>query len=132
MQDWTKVVVQPLGLAGFALFLVFGLIARIKRNDDRRWLSKIAAAMAGVALVGGLALAYVNVRNSAVPAPLQVQSIQTTGAASPVIVNSGSVTYTATTPLPATSNTTSSATNASGGAPAPKAGAPAKPTDKKP
>ncbi len=58
MQEWTKVVTEPLGLAGFALFLVFGVLARIKRDDERRWLGPLAMAMAVVALTGGLALAY--------------------------------------------------------------------------
>ena len=97
MQDWAKVVVQPLGLAGFALFLVFGVLARVKRNDQRRWLSSVAVAMAFVALIGGLALSWLKERNTAAakPAPIQVQSIHTTGDASPVFVGTGAVTYTA-------------------------------------
>jgi hypothetical protein len=58
MGEWTKVVTQPLGLAGFALFLIFGLVARVKRNDERRWISFVSIVMAVVALVGGLGLAY--------------------------------------------------------------------------
>ena len=50
MAPWTKVVTNPLGLAGFALFLVFGYLAKIKRNDERRWLSPVAFAIAAVAL----------------------------------------------------------------------------------
>ncbi|KAA6458179.1 hypothetical protein DYQ86_19855 [Acidobacteria bacterium AB60] len=92
MTDWTKVVVQPLGLAGFALFLVFGLVARLKRGASRRWLSPVAIAMACLALVGGLALAWVNATKSASPT---VHSIQTSGDASPVFVGTGAVTYSA-------------------------------------
>ncbi len=96
MQEWVKVVVQPLGLAGFALFLVFGLIARSKRAGERRWLSVTAAVMACAALIGGMALAFVKERGAAAkPAAPQVQSIQTNGSASPVFVGTGSVTYTA-------------------------------------
>lgn len=58
MTPWIKVVDQPLGLAAFALFLVFGYL---KRNDKRRWLSRVAFALAAVALVGGLVIAYVQV-----------------------------------------------------------------------
>jgi hypothetical protein len=58
MQDWTKVVTEPLGLAGFALFLVFGVLARVKRDDERKWLGPLAMAMAVLALTGGLTLAY--------------------------------------------------------------------------
>ena len=58
MSEWTKVVTSPLGLAGFALFLVFGYLAKVKKSDERRWLAPIAAFAALSALVGGLALAY--------------------------------------------------------------------------
>jgi hypothetical protein len=97
MQEWVKVVVQPLGLAGFALFLVFGLIARAKRADERKGLSRAALAMAFVALAGGLCLAFLKERGqeAAKPAAPQVQSIQTNGSASPVFVGTGAVSFTA-------------------------------------
>jgi hypothetical protein len=129
MQEWVKVVVQPLGLAGFALFLVFGLIARAKRNDQRKWLSTAAVSMAFVALVGGMTLAFVRERGQAAaaaaaaakpPAP-QVQSIQTNGSASPVFVGTGPVTFTASQ----NSTTTSSGTKD------PAAAAPPKPAEGK-
>ena len=63
MQDWTKVVTEPLGLAGFALFLVFGVLARVKKQDERRWLGPLASGMAVLALLGGLTLAYVKASN---------------------------------------------------------------------
>lgn len=114
MQEWVKVVVQPLGLAGFALFLVFGLIARAKRNDQRKWLSTAAVSMAFVALVGGMTLAFVRERGQAAaaaaaaakPAAPQVQSIQTNGNASPVFVGTGPVTFTASQNSTATSSGT--------------------------
>ena len=77
MTPWTKVVTEPLGLAGFALFLVFGYLAKVKRNDERRWLSPVAFAIAAVALVGGLGIAYVKVRKPVAP------SIQTGKPAAP-------------------------------------------------
>jgi hypothetical protein len=73
MGEWTKVVTHPLGLAGFALFLVFGCLARAKRNDERRWLSPAAVILALVALVGGLLIAY---RQAPKPAPQPIQAIQ--------------------------------------------------------
>jgi hypothetical protein len=94
MSDWTKVVTQPLGLAGFALFLVFGYLARVKRHDERRWLSPVAVAVAALALAGGLILAYVQVPRPAAPvtpitkAPSQqTNQVQqsTTGAGSPAV-----------------------------------------------
>jgi|ERR1017187_81681 hypothetical protein len=65
---WTKVVTDPLGLTGFALFLVFGYLAKVKRNDERRWLSPVAFAIATVALIGGLVVAYVKVPKPVPPA----------------------------------------------------------------
>lgn len=56
--DWTKVVTQPLGLGGFALALVFALVGRGAKSDKTPWLKPAAFAMAGVALVGGLTLAF--------------------------------------------------------------------------
>jgi len=71
MSEWTKVVTHPLGLAGFVLFLVFGYLAKTKRRDERRWLSPVAFAIAAVALIGGLVLAYVEVPK---PVPPSVQT----------------------------------------------------------
>lgn len=73
MSEWTKVVMQPLGLAGFALFLVFGYLARVKKNDERRWLSPAAVALAVVALVGCLLIAYKQLPK---PSPPPVQTIR--------------------------------------------------------
>lgn len=58
MTEWTKVVTQPLGLAGFALFLAFGYLAKATKDDARRWLSPAAVGLALIALVGGLLIAY--------------------------------------------------------------------------
>lgn len=98
MPDWTKVVTEPLGLTGFALFLVFGLLSKLKGKDERRWLPVLAGALAFVALLGGLGIAFFQVeRKSAVSAPItnpqppsaiQTGSISTTGNASPVVVGS--------------------------------------------
>jgi disulfide bond formation protein DsbB len=75
MAPWVKVVTEPLGLAGFVLFLVFGYLAKTKRNDERRWLSLVSFAIATLALVGSLAIAYAKVSRSNPPA---VQTSTTT------------------------------------------------------
>lgn len=64
MSDWTKVVTNPLGLAGFALFLIFGYFAKIRRLDKRRWIAPVAVLLAFSALAGGLVIAYHEVPNS--------------------------------------------------------------------
>lgn len=67
MNEWTKVVTNPLGLVGFALFLVFGYLAKVNRLDERRWIAPVAMFVAIAALVGGLAIAYVQVPKAAQP-----------------------------------------------------------------
>lgn len=108
MTPWTKVVTHPLGLAGFVLFLVFGYLARSKRRDEHRWLAPVAFAIATVALIGGLFLAYVqvpkplppSVQVSKPPAPVQHQTNQqvqqtSTGQGSPNVQGvQGNVTIT--------------------------------------
>jgi negative regulator of sigma E activity len=64
--DWTKVIVTPYGLAGFALFLVFLFVARVKRRDERRWVVPTFIGMAIIALIGGLSLGYVRERNASI------------------------------------------------------------------
>ena len=93
IHDWAKVVTEPLGLAGFALFLVFGVLSRLKAKDERRWLGPLAAAMAVIALAGGLLLAYLKAGTTLQPAstiqPPQTQTntVQqtTTGKGSPIV-----------------------------------------------
>jgi hypothetical protein len=61
MSEWVEVVTQPLGLVGFGLFLVFGYLGKVKRQDERRGLSRIAFTLAALALIGGLGIAYVQI-----------------------------------------------------------------------
>jgi hypothetical protein len=68
MGEWTKVVTNPLGLAGFALFLVFGYLAKMNKGGERRWIAPMAFALAMAALLGGLAIAYVQVPRASQPA----------------------------------------------------------------
>jgi hypothetical protein len=90
LTEWTKILTHPLGLVGFVLFLVFGLIAKIKSRDEKRWLFGALLGMSGVALLGGLCLAYVELNHQAataaqpVPSSTPVQVVQkSSGAASP-------------------------------------------------
>ena len=53
-----KAVTHPLGLAAFALFLVFTFLGRTRQFKRPTWLSPVAFVMAAAALVGGLILAY--------------------------------------------------------------------------
>jgi hypothetical protein len=82
MNEWIKVVTNPLGLVGFVLFLVFGALARAKRQDERRWLSPLAMVTATLALIGGLTLAYVQTpkvtSSAATPTPATPVSEQQT------------------------------------------------------
>ena len=64
--DWTKVVTDPLGLAGFALSLAFGVLST--RPGTPPWWPKAAAGLALVCIVGGLCLAYQKVGKSNPPA----------------------------------------------------------------
>jgi disulfide bond formation protein DsbB len=101
-------LVHPLGLAGYALFLVFGLLARATRRDERRWILPVALAAAGIALFGGIGLAYQDVDHAAhqksaaqptpSPTPAQIQQdvrhvIQTSkGDCNPNVISTGTVT----------------------------------------
>jgi len=67
VNEWTKVVTNPLGLAGFALFLIFGYLAKARKSAERRWLTPVAVFMAIGALVAGLALAYIQVARPVAP-----------------------------------------------------------------
>jgi len=105
MSEWVKVVTDQLGLAGFALFLVFGALAALKHRGERKWFAGGALAAAFVALAGGLFLGYTRSAQSshvasgvsvdaksppgtpAVAAPASVK--ETHGAGSPIIENVG-------------------------------------------
>jgi hypothetical protein len=74
---WIKVVTDPLGLAAFALFLVFTFLGRNRRSKRPTWLSPVAFGLAAVALVGGLVLAYRTKESSGQHPPSQtISSIQ--------------------------------------------------------
>ena len=54
MDKWIDVVTNPLGIAGFALFLVFTFVSRSRRPLERN----VFMVFAAVALLAGLGLAY--------------------------------------------------------------------------
>jgi hypothetical protein len=96
MVPWIKVITNPLGLGGFALFLVFSYLARIRQGAERKWLAPTAVFLALIALVGGLALDFLQVSRSQIPqvppnaarsAPQQSNRVQqtTTGAGSQAV-----------------------------------------------
>jgi len=95
-----KLVTHPLGLAGYALALVFGLIGKLGPSDRWPWLLPAAIALAGVSVVGGLLLAKVQLHAQAAKAPSkQTQAAAsagttqvTTGDQSPAISGAGDVT----------------------------------------
>ena len=69
MNEWAKVVTTPLGLAGFALFLLFWLLRWTKRREDQLPLRHIATGAALACLVGGFVLSYIQVTHVPAPAP---------------------------------------------------------------
>jgi hypothetical protein len=85
MGEWIKVVTDPLGLAGFALFLMFGYVAKFKRVSEQRWLARVAVISAVAALIGGLSLSYVKTSKSAAAALGQANRVHqvSTGQGSP-------------------------------------------------
>lgn len=71
MNSWIKVVTHPLGLAGFALFLVFSFLAKSRQGKKPKWATPSAFAMALVALLGGLSLAHQQNTHPTVPSTEQ-------------------------------------------------------------
>ncbi len=74
--SWTQVVTDPLGIAGFALALVFGVAGRLMAQKSEKypqWIVPVAFGLATACVVGGLVLAYkhgsVSSAITAVPTP---------------------------------------------------------------
>jgi hypothetical protein len=57
---WEKVLTDPLGLAGFALFLIFGAVTVVikQRKPTNRWVVSAGVALAALSVLGGLTLAF--------------------------------------------------------------------------
>jgi hypothetical protein len=94
VKEWTAVVTDPLGLAGFALFLVFSVLGLRRRATEVRWVTASFIALAAVGLLGGLGLAYMRQGRQADPhaagpvgsAPVLVTQ-ETHGSQSPAVSN---------------------------------------------
>lgn len=56
--EWIKVVTHPIGIAAFALFLVFLVLTRTKKTDERRWLTPAFVILAIISLLGGFLLTF--------------------------------------------------------------------------
>jgi hypothetical protein len=73
---WSKVLTDPLGLSGFALFVAFstlGLLAKRKLAKKWVWLPNGVFAMACACLLAGLFLAYLQIRKAGLePLPTTV------------------------------------------------------------
>lgn len=103
MTSWIKVVTHPLGLAGFALFLVFSFLGKSRQRKKPTWIAPSAFAMAFITLVGGMALAYLqSSRPPAMSGGQQIGTIEqtTNGGSSPNIagVQGGDVSVSTTAP----------------------------------
>jgi hypothetical protein len=81
--DWTKVVASPLGLAGYAMTLVFAVLSR-KGGRVPAWWRPAALTLAVLCTLGGLGLAYLKLAGSKVNPPV-VQHASATGTQSAAI-----------------------------------------------
>jgi len=71
---------DPLGLAGFALALVFSVVTKVvgrKRQKDTRWILGAGFALAAICAVGGVTIAYRRERPDASKAALPSMKIGT-------------------------------------------------------
>jgi hypothetical protein len=90
--DWTKVVTEPLGLIGFALSLIFGVLG--VRKGMASWWPIAAMMLAAVSIAGGLFFAFKKVdgdtarleaaKTVAAPTPAAGDQPKTSGPCSPV------------------------------------------------
>ena len=85
--DWTKVVTTPLGLTGFALALVFGVVTTVvarRRKGNAGWIVPAGFTLAALCIIGGLTIAYQRSSSAAnfpqntaaPPPPLQIGTIE--------------------------------------------------------
>ena len=94
MNKWTNVVTDPLGLAGFALFLVFSFVALRRQSQKPRWIVMSFITLAFLAILGGIGLSYLRqsgqrpvvIPASAPPGSKQIEQ-QTSGSHSPAVAD---------------------------------------------
>jgi hypothetical protein len=83
-----KIVTHPLGLVGYALALVFGLLGKYGPSDRWPWLLPAALAMSLLCVLGGLILASRQIgAKSPNGQPTDRAVIQRSGDQSPNIAN---------------------------------------------
>ena len=70
-KKWVDVVTHPLGLVGYALFLVFGLLSLSDFAAQHPWLPYAAVTLEGVAVLGGIALAFKDRKHPPPPPPVR-------------------------------------------------------------
>lgn len=95
MIEWTTVITNPLGLSGFALFLVFLFLAKATHRRERKRLFVLFCIMALLTLFGGFGLAYLTGNKSAEtdPRPTTIIQQNTSGDHSPAVADTkGNVT----------------------------------------
>ena len=63
--EWKDIILDPIGIAGFALFLVFTVLSRTKNSAERRWLAPTFVGLAFMCLVGGFTIAFITRANTA-------------------------------------------------------------------
>jgi hypothetical protein len=83
--EWAKAVVHPLGLAGFALFVILTFFSKLKKTEKRPWQTPALFAAAIAALLGGLYLAHRCIQSNALASQQKVNRVQqiSTGQGSP-------------------------------------------------
>ena len=68
MKEWAQVVTHPLGLSGFALFLIFTYFSRKgdrrrRANDKPSWHTTALLGLGMIALVAGILLDYFEIQS---------------------------------------------------------------------
>ena len=86
-EKWIGVVTDPLGLAGFALFLVFSVLAARRWGKPDAGLRAVFALLAVATVAGGLGLAYVRETGKAT----ETAATTTPGGGTTVIQETGGV-----------------------------------------
>jgi hypothetical protein len=93
--NWSDVITHPLGLVAYALALVFGVVGVRIAARNKPWFFPVAIAMAALVIVGGLFLAYQDIKSKAISAtlksPVGMKEVkqETHGADSPAVQGVG-------------------------------------------
>jgi len=76
VDKWITILTDPVGLTGFALFLVFTLLSKRKSKlkAKQKWVTPVFIVVAIAALAGGIWFSYVQYQKGKEPSPSQVTS----------------------------------------------------------